>query len=154
MILHLGSGDLLYGDICVDIQFSRHTSSQQLYDLLSKYGLTYNPNAKRIQHNLNQFPYPFEDNSADKVFIIHTLEHLEYPLKVLQEVYRILKPNGEVIIVIPNPLKNEADKKDTGHIYSWTIWSIKNLLEYVGYKNIDVITIMNNLDILAKGTKV
>ena len=72
----------------------------------------------------------------------------------MKEIYRILKPNGEVIIVIPNPLKNEADKKDTGHIYSWTIWSIKNLLEYVGYKNIEVITIMDNLDILAKGTKV
>ena len=133
MILHLGSGDLLYGDICVDIQFERHTSKKELYDLLSKYGLTYNPNAKRVYHDLNKFPYPFEDSSIDKVFIIHTLEHLEYPLKVLQEIYRILKPNGEVVIVIPNPRTNDADKKDTGHIYSWTIWSIRNLLDCLLY---------------------
>jgi len=52
--------------------------------------------------NLDKFPYPFPESYADEVWLIFTLEHLEDPFKVLEEVYRILKPQGKVFIRVPH----------------------------------------------------
>jgi ubiquinone/menaquinone biosynthesis C-methylase UbiE len=41
---------------------------------------------------------PFQDNSFDFALIVTTLCFLENPLKALQEIRRILKPTGKVII--------------------------------------------------------
>jgi len=54
-----------------------------------------------IEHNLNTFPYPFDDGYFDEVRIFHVLEHLKSPLKVMEEAWRILKPNGTVKIKVP-----------------------------------------------------
>ncbi len=54
-----------------------------------------------IELDLNAFPYPFDDESFDEVRIFHVLEHLKFPLKVMEEVWRILKPNGIVRIKVP-----------------------------------------------------
>jgi len=44
---------------------------------------------------------PFRDNSFDKVFVSHVIHEMprENRLKTLQEAKRLLKPNGEVIIL-------------------------------------------------------
>ena len=54
-----------------------------------------------VEYDLNKFPYPFKDNMFDEVRIYHTLEHLERPIKVMEEVWRILKPEGIVKIKVP-----------------------------------------------------
>ena len=43
----------------------------------------------------------YENESVDFFFAIHTLEHLLDPKKCVNEMYRILKPNGMVLIEIP-----------------------------------------------------
>ena len=53
-------------------------------------------------HDLTKFPYPFEDNSFDLVEMHHVLEHLENPLKIIEEIWRISKPNAKVIIAVPH----------------------------------------------------
>lgn len=54
-----------------------------------------------IHHDLNVFPYPFEDNSFDVVYSRHCLEHLDRPEKVIEELYRICKPDGILDIIVP-----------------------------------------------------
>lgn len=54
-----------------------------------------------IYHDLDIFPYPFESKSAEKIISFHVIEHLEHPMKFLQECHRILKPNGVLIIECP-----------------------------------------------------
>ncbi len=44
--------------------------------------------------DLNIFPYPFEDEYADEILMDDVLEHLDNPVDVLQECWRILKPEG------------------------------------------------------------
>ena len=54
-----------------------------------------------VKHDLNTFPYPFEDNSADYIILSHVLEHLDDVVAVMEECYRILKPRGKLEIVVP-----------------------------------------------------
>ena len=55
-----------------------------------------------VKHNLNQFPYPFEDNKFDEIMASHVLEHLDKPFDVMKEFHRILKPGGQLIIKVPH----------------------------------------------------
>ena len=51
--------------------------------------------------NLNSFPYPFEENSADYILMNSVLEHLDDTVSVMKEVHRILKPSGRIEIMVP-----------------------------------------------------
>lgn len=53
-------------------------------------------------HDLNVVPYPFEDNYADEIHMYHVLEHLNEPIKKLEEIHRILKPGGVLHIRVPH----------------------------------------------------
>jgi len=57
--------------------------------------------AADIVHNLNSFPYPFEDASFDEIYIDNTLEHLDDVMRVMEEVHRICRPNGLVKVIVP-----------------------------------------------------
>ena len=46
--------------------------------------------------NLHQIDLP--DNSVGTVFLMDTLEHVEYPHQAMAEIHRILKPDGLVIM--------------------------------------------------------
>ncbi len=55
-----------------------------------------------VIHDLNITPYPFEDNSIDKIHMYHVLEHLNNPLEKMEELHRILKPGGKLYIRVPH----------------------------------------------------
>lgn len=57
-----------------------------------------------IRHDLND-PLPFPDNSVDRIYSSHVLEHFTYPhelLRVLHECLRVLKPGGVISAAVPN----------------------------------------------------
>ncbi len=54
-----------------------------------------------VIHDLNKYPYPFKDNQIDEVWMDQVLEHLENPIKVVEEIYRICKKGAKVIIGVP-----------------------------------------------------
>ncbi len=55
-----------------------------------------------VVHDLNLFPYPFEDNTFDEVYAIHIIEHLDSILAAMEEIYRITKPSARVTIITPH----------------------------------------------------
>lgn len=63
-------------------------------DIHSRYGAN-------VICDLDVFPYPIKDKSYDEIIIENVMEHLNEPLKVMQELERILKPNGKLIIEVP-----------------------------------------------------
>ena len=68
---------------------------------------------------------PFEDNSYDVILCNHVLEHIPDDTKAMQELYRVLKPDGMGIFQIPQDLNRETtfednsitDKKERAKIF-------------------------------------
>lgn len=55
---------------------------------------------------------PFNDNSFDVIFCNHVLEHIIDDKKAMQELYRVLKPNGLGIFQIPQDLSLDNTYED------------------------------------------
>lgn len=55
-----------------------------------------------IVHDLSEYPYPLEESSYDVVYASHILEHLPDNIRFMEEVYRICKHDGKVIIRVPH----------------------------------------------------
>lgn len=55
-----------------------------------------------IVHDLDLTPYPFESESIDEIHLYHVLEHLQSPLKKLEELHRILKVGGRIYLRVPH----------------------------------------------------
>lgn len=53
--------------------------------------------------DLNVETLPFADNYFDIVICLETIEHLENPYHCLREIRRALKPQGTLLVSIPNP---------------------------------------------------
>ena len=64
--------------------------------------LDFNKNLKAdIYHDINKFPYPFEDNTFDEIYCHHVLERVDDMLKAMEELWRISKPNAKINIIGP-----------------------------------------------------
>lgn len=61
--------------------------------------------------DLETFPWPFEDNTAEEIVLHHTLEHLgqtpEIFLRIMQELYRISAPDAQLLIAVPHPRSDD-----------------------------------------------
>ena len=58
-------------------------------------------NGVDIVHDLNHFPYPFESDTASEVWMNNILEHLERPINVMEEIFRISKNYALIIVAVP-----------------------------------------------------
>jgi SAM-dependent methyltransferase len=55
-----------------------------------------------ILHDLNVYPYPFEDNRFEHIEMSHILEHILHPARMMEEVHRIARPDATVRVVTPH----------------------------------------------------
>jgi len=51
--------------------------------------------------DLNKYPWPFPDNHFDYILCSHILEHMQNFHAVVTELYRILRPGGELDVRVP-----------------------------------------------------
>src|SRR5258708_28997174 len=69
--------------------------------------------------DLEIFPWPFADNSADEILMNHVLEHLGQEtrifLGIMRELYRVLKPGAQLRVRVPHP-RSEAFLGDPTHV--------------------------------------
>ena len=90
-----------------------------------------------VPHNLNTFPYPFNDDTFDLIEAFHILEHLDKPNLALKELYRVTKKY--CILSVPNEpiwrilnLLRGAYVRDLGntegHINHWSTSSFQKLV--------------------------
>lgn len=57
-----------------------------------------------VVHDLMVLPYPFDDNSTEKIYLKHVIEHFEFEdiQKILNETHRILQVGGILEIRVPH----------------------------------------------------
>ena len=72
-----------------------------------------------IVWNLEEFPFPVEDESYDGVFSSYLIEHISWrKIKdFIKEVYRVLKPGGKAVFVTANLLEQARKLVEKSH---WT----------------------------------
>lgn len=83
--------------------------------------------------DLNKTPYPFKKNNFEKIYIYHVLEHLNDPLVVFKEVYRLLRPAGSVYLKVPH-FSSMGAFTDLTHIRPFGYLSF-DCLEKSNYQN-------------------
>lgn len=81
MKLHLGCGDN-YKDGWVNVDFVGMVADELI--------------------DLSVFPWPWENGSAEEVYLEHVIEHFERPEFVIKEIHRVLKPGGTVTVITPH----------------------------------------------------
>ena len=97
------------------------------------------PEAEILQSDLRNEPLPYEDNSFDYVFSKSVLEHFYYPEELVQEIFRILKPGGLVITMVPDwesAYKTFYD--DYTHRTPFTVISLRDIFIINGFNNVKV----------------
>lgn len=115
--------------------------------------LDWNPRYRLdVMHDLDVFPYPFEDNEFDEIYTSHVLEHVENLTATLKELERITKPGGIVHIRVPH-FSNGYGYSDLSHkrFFGWT--SFDGFFN--GYLNVDLDfkIIMKRYNFIAYGWK-
>lgn len=86
-----------------------------------------------IIHDLNLYPYPVEDNSYETIYAQHIIEHLNDPIRFVQEIYRMLKPGGKAIFETPH-FSSRVAYSEPQHKFFFSYFMFTNLLQYVDFK--------------------
>ena len=75
------------------------------------------------------------DNTADLVLITEVLEHVKKPAEVINELYRILKPGGKVVLTTPMTWFIHEAPND---FYRYTNFILEYFFRQAGFKIITV----------------
>jgi len=74
--------------------------------------------------DLEKFPWPWADSSAEEILLNHVLEHLgqapEVFIGVMRELWRVCKPGAEVRVHVPDP-RHESFLGDPTHVRPVTL---------------------------------
>ncbi|WP_100086098.1 methyltransferase domain-containing protein [Vibrio sinaloensis] len=94
----------------------------------------YHSSAPEIIADLNK-PLPIESSSADTIISMSVLEHLCEPQNMLNEAYRVLKPEGSLVLQVPWQWWIHEAPYD---FFRYTPYGLKYMLEKAGFKQIEV----------------
>jgi SAM-dependent methyltransferase len=113
---------------------------------LDVYGLDLSPEAPSFAKDLNisvcdlesdNLPYP--DDHFDVIYSKSFLEHIRDPSKFLKEAYRVLKPGGLLLSMVPDwESQHKKFFDDYTHVSPFTIVSLKNIQLVIGFENVEV----------------
>lgn len=77
----------------------------------------------------------FNDSCFHFITLLDVLEHIEDDTSFLQEVFRILKPNGKLVLTVPAyPFLFSDFDKEVGHFRRYTLKKMNNLLKQNGFQ--------------------
>jgi ubiquinone/menaquinone biosynthesis C-methylase UbiE len=99
----------------------------------------YCPEAELRISDLEKDGIPYEDNSFDVVYSKSVIEHFYYPEKMVQEMYRVLKPGGVAITLCPDwEFNYRIYFEDFTHRTPFMLSSLRDIQLMYGFENIEV----------------
>jgi SAM-dependent methyltransferase len=79
--------------------------SKALAFMLARQGVTHWPRTGNVRSALiDECDLPLLESTVDHALVVHGLELAEAPLDTLQEIWRVMAPQGHLYIVVPNRL--------------------------------------------------
>lgn len=84
------------------------------------------PNGIHIQKASGE-AIPFPDGSFDVIFCSNVLDHTSDPQKTIDEIYRVLKPNGYFVLTVE--VFEERQQRDAAHPHSLTRPDVHAMLD-------------------------
>lgn len=133
------------GDKLLDIGCGRGDFSKGFKDLgLEVLGLdcqeSHSEILKNIEvryTNIENNPFPFNNEMFDVVFSKSVIEHLRNPENFIKESRRILKPGGKIIIMTPDWQSQRCIfYDDYTHVHPYTKLGIEDLLKIYNFKEV------------------
>lgn len=106
---------------------------------LETYGTDIVQGCKQTQLvDLNQGKLPFPEETFDVVFSKSVIEHIEKQEHYMQEMKRVLKDDGLLIILVPDwKTQHIIFYEDPTHIHPYTQKSIDRLLNMMGFREVN-----------------
>jgi SAM-dependent methyltransferase len=86
-------------------------------------GIDRNPATRAdVLCNLDRFPYPFRDNSFDRLLAIHVIEHVADVMATMEEFHRLVRLGGTVRIETPHytDFSSFCDPTHRSHLNSFS----------------------------------
>jgi SAM-dependent methyltransferase len=85
--------------------------------------------------------WAFADHIFDEIIIIHGLEYAQHASNFLQECYRCLRPEGRLVVVVPNrrSIWVRSDKTPFGFGQPYTLTQLSMILKKCGFIPVDVV---------------
>lgn len=73
-----------------------------------------------VVHDIEEFPWPFPDETFDKVLASHVIEHLKPWLMIdlMNEIWRVTKVGGQLLVAMPYA-GSPGFYQDPTHIKTW-----------------------------------
>lgn len=129
--------------VLCDLLASRHSGHEYVGVDISEQVISENqaryPDSEFLQADILK-GIPLADSSFDRIFALEILEHVPEPAVLLSEARRLLRPDGALLLSVPNPyyyteLFNEIrGYPDTeGHLFAFRDANIRALLELAGF---------------------
>ena len=96
----------------------------------------------------------FDNKKFDLITCFQAIEHIENPLNLFNDIYKLLNKNGALFIVchsynsfVNKVLGMKSPIYDIEHLQIFSKKSVKKIFELSGFKNIEVFSIYNNYPI-------
>jgi SAM-dependent methyltransferase len=78
------------------------------------------------------------DSAFDVVLAHHSLEHTPEPARELDEMHRVLRPGGRLLLFVPFERESRYRRFRRGepnrHLFSWNAQTLANLVETHGFE--------------------
>ncbi len=78
------------------------------------------------------------DGSCDRILCHHALEHVLEPSGVLEELRRLVRPDGRLLLAVPEEREARYRRFDpcepNHHLYSWTVQTLAALVTVCGWR--------------------
>lgn len=99
----------------------------------------YYPNLELRTADLENEKLPYADNTFDFVYSKSVIEHFYYPEKMVQEMYRVLKPGGVAITLCPDwEFNYRIYFEDYTHRTPFMQSSLRDIHLIHGFENVEV----------------
>lgn len=124
-ILDVGAGEAPYRDLFKHCEY--HTLDLGVGESEWDYS--------ELTYQASVYDMPIEKNTYDYVLCSQVFEHLAEPKKALKEIYRVLRPGGELFITVPFHQNEHQTPHD---YYRYTSFGLDYLLEQSGFVNVEI----------------